>query len=67
MTKKPYGYIYDKAGNLKEVSAPVRAIEGIPGYLSIISNDVTGVNPSKPHKTVTGKIPDSVGFAGFGK
>lgn len=47
---KKYGYCYDKQGNLKNVSAPVNA----------------KLQPVKKHtKTLTGKIPDSVGFSGF--
>lgn len=48
---KPYGYIYDKQGNLKEVSAPI-----FPN----------GKPAKKQSKIVTGKIPDSVGFSKVG-
>lgn len=49
-TTKPYGFIYDKQGNLKEVSAPVNS----------------KLKPVKKHrKTLTGAIPAGVGFSGF--
>jgi len=47
---KNYGWCYDKQGNLKKVHAPVNA---------------KGKEVKKHKKTVTGKIPDSVGFSGF--
>jgi hypothetical protein len=47
---KEYGFIYDKAGNLKSVSAPVYA---------------NGRKVRKHRKTVTGAIPAGVGFSGF--
>lgn len=46
--KKNYGFIYDKAGNLKAVSAPITA---------------NGKPVKKQTKIKTGKIPDSVGFS----
>jgi len=48
--QKSYGWIFNKQGELKEVSAPVYA----------------NGKPAKKHrKTNTGKIPDSVGYPGF--
>jgi hypothetical protein len=45
-----YGWFYDKQGNVKSVSQPTFA----------------NGKPVKKHtKTVTGKIPDSVGYPGF--
>jgi hypothetical protein len=44
---KAYGYCYDKHGKLVEVSAPVN------GKLQPVT---------KKTKTLTGKIPDNVGF-----
>jgi hypothetical protein len=45
-----YGWFYDKQGNIKSVSQPTFA----------------NGKPVKKHtKTVTGKIPDSVGYPGF--
>jgi hypothetical protein len=50
LPKKGYGWIFDKQGNLKSISAPTFA----------------NGKPVKKHtKTVTGKIPDSVGYPGF--
>lgn len=47
---KEYGFIYDKQGNLKSVSAPVYA---------------NGKTARKHRKTKTGAIPAGVGFSGF--
>jgi hypothetical protein len=47
-TQKPYGFIYDKQGNLKEVSAPINS----------------NFKPVKKHKKIkTGALHSSVGFS----
>jgi len=50
MRRLSWGYLYEKDGSLKQVSAPV-------------TSDLKPVK--KKSKTKTGKIPASVGFSGY--
>lgn len=50
MATKIYGWIYDKQGNKRLVNPPTTS---------------TGKTVKKHTKTVTGKIPDNVGYPGF--
>lgn len=54
---KAYGFIYDKQGNIKQVSAPI--------VLQIHESGTVGQHPLKKEKTKTGKIIPTVGHPGF--
>ena len=67
VTKKPYGWIFDKQGNRKQINAPVtvNTVETVTGN-SIDGFELTPITQlipvRKPKKILTGKIPDSVGY-----
>lgn len=60
---KSYGFIYDKAGNLKEVSAPETVKETWTGIGSALQSHRKYRKVKKHTVTKTGKLHDSVGFS----